>query len=78
MQVEFSGNVGANLDPCAALSVNYELKADEEKEIVFLLGAGRSVERGETLVTKYRVEEIKSLKVKSFGKKSLEECSFIP
>lgn len=62
MQVEFSGNVGAGLDPCAALSVNCELKADEEKEIVFLLGAGRSVEEVETLVTKYRVvEEAKSL-----------------
>ena len=79
MQVEFSGNVGAGLDPCAALSVNCELKADEEKEIVFLLGAGRSVEEVETLVTKYRVveEAKKSLKeVKEFWEEKLGRVQF--
>ena len=61
------------------MSVNCELKADEEKEIVFLLGAGRSVEEVETLVTKYRVveEAKKSLKeVKEFWEEKLGRVQF--
>jgi len=36
-----SGTVGAALDPCAAIQVAFELAADQEREIVFVLGAGR-------------------------------------
>lgn len=38
-----SGKVGAGLDPCAAIQVPMELIDGEEKEIVFTLGVGRSV-----------------------------------
>ena len=38
------GEVGAALDPCAALRVAFDLEAGAERTVVFRLGAGRSVE----------------------------------
>ena len=39
-----SGKSGAALDPCAALQVQVELAEDQEREIIFRLGAGNSLE----------------------------------
>jgi cyclic beta-1,2-glucan synthetase len=45
-----SGKTGAALDPCAALSVALDLSEGEEREVVFLFGAGRGEEDVQRLV----------------------------
>ncbi|MCC7160954.1 MAG: DUF3131 domain-containing protein [Anaerolineae bacterium] len=45
---------GANLDPCAALQVEIELKPNEERQIVFLLGQGEHRTHARALIQKYR------------------------
>jgi cyclic beta-1,2-glucan synthetase len=49
-----SGNVGAALDPCAAIQVPFELAAGEEREIRFTLGAGRNTDDARNLVDRFR------------------------
>ena len=49
-----SGKVGAALDPCAAIQVNFDLAAGEEREIVFRLGAGRDTDNARNLVNRFR------------------------
>ncbi len=44
-----SGRVGAGLDPCAAIQVPLELADEEEREIIFTLGAGRGMEDAKNL-----------------------------
>lgn len=78
-QVELSGRLGAGLDPCAALSVKCNLKPNEEKEVVFLLGAGKSSEEVETLITEYGSDKKakKALeKVKKFWEEKLGSVQF--
>ena len=36
-----SGKVGPALDPCAAMQTTFELGDGQEREVVFILGAGR-------------------------------------
>lgn len=64
-RVSLSGTVGAGFDPCAAMSVNVSLEPGEEKEMIFLLGAGKNAEETEYLSNKYRKPEE--------AKKALEE-----
>jgi cellobiose phosphorylase len=45
-----SGKVGAALDPCAAVQVPFNLASQEEREIIFTLGVGKSVEDVRSLV----------------------------
>jgi cellobiose phosphorylase len=49
-----SGKVGAALDPCAAIQVKVELARDEEQEIVFKIGAARSVAEAQALIQRFR------------------------
>ena len=42
-RTRLSGKIGAALDPCAAIQVSFELAEDEEKEIIFRLGAGKNI-----------------------------------
>jgi cyclic beta-1,2-glucan synthetase len=50
---KLSGKVGAALDPCAAIQTHFELGVGEEREIVFTLGCGQSVESVEESVRRY-------------------------
>ncbi|RZM02550.1 MAG: cyclic beta 1-2 glucan synthetase, partial [Pedobacter sp.] len=43
-RAKLSGKKGAGLDPCAAIQVSFELGEDEEKEVIFRLGAGKNME----------------------------------
>ncbi|MBN1594457.1 cyclic beta 1-2 glucan synthetase [candidate division FCPU426 bacterium] len=49
-----SNRVGPALDPCAGLQMAFEMAEGEEKEIVFMLGAGRNPEHARTLVQRFR------------------------
>jgi cyclic beta-1,2-glucan synthetase len=50
-----SGRLGAALDPCAAIQVPFELADGEERQIIFRLGAGRSVEQARALAKRLRL-----------------------
>jgi cyclic beta-1,2-glucan synthetase len=49
-----SGRTGAALDPCTAIQVPFELADGQEREIVFLLGAGRNADDAGSLVHRFR------------------------
>jgi cyclic beta-1,2-glucan synthetase len=49
-----SGRTGAALDSCAALQVKLDLRAGEEKEVVFALGQAASIAEARKLVRRYR------------------------
>ncbi len=49
-----SGRVGAGLDPCAAIQLNFDLAQDQSREIVFILGAGKDKQEAEGLVERHR------------------------
>ena len=51
---EFSGKVGAGLDPCAALQTKVELEPGERTEVLFFLGQGKDQKQARSLVDRYR------------------------
>jgi cellobiose phosphorylase len=53
-RARLSGRVGAGLDPCAAMQVPVELADGQEKEIVFVVGAGRDQDDARVLVQRFR------------------------
>ena len=48
-----SGQLGAGLDPCAALQVPFEIADGEDRELVFVVGAANDVEEARQLVRKF-------------------------
>ena len=52
-QTQLSGQTGASLDPCAALQVPFDLADGQERELVFVIGAGNSVEEAQQLVRRF-------------------------
>ncbi|MDI6746986.1 MAG: glucoamylase family protein [Rhodocyclaceae bacterium] len=51
---QLSGKVGAGLDPCAALQVNFDLADGQARDIVFRLGVGRNAADAAQLVQRFR------------------------
>jgi cyclic beta-1,2-glucan synthetase len=49
-----TNKVGPALDPCAGLQTAFELAEGEEKEIVFTLGAGRSLDETRALAQRFQ------------------------
>jgi len=49
-----SGKVGAALDPCGAIQVNFELPAEQDREIAFRLGVGLNAADAGNLVSRFR------------------------
>jgi cyclic beta-1,2-glucan synthetase len=49
-----SGKVGDGLDPAAAMQVYFDLEPGQEKEIVFIFGAGKNYDEARNLVLRYR------------------------
>ncbi|HYV28527.1 MAG TPA: glucoamylase family protein, partial [Candidatus Eisenbacteria bacterium] len=49
-----SGKAGSGLDPCAALQVNLQLQAGEERELIFKFGAGWDRDHALVLLQAYR------------------------
>ncbi len=56
-RTEWSGRVGPGLDPCAALRTSFELAADEETDVVFLIGQAATLEEARRLIREYRDPE---------------------
>lgn len=50
---QLSGQTGASLDPCAALQVSFELADGQERELVFVLGAGNNTEEAQQLAQRF-------------------------
>jgi cellobiose phosphorylase len=53
-RARLSGKVGAALDPCSAIQVPFELADGEEREIIFMLGAGRDADDARNLARRFR------------------------
>ena len=53
-RIRLSGKVGAALDPCAAIRVNFDLAPGQEREVVFRLGVGENAHDARTLVNHFR------------------------
>jgi cyclic beta-1,2-glucan synthetase len=49
-----SGNVGAALDPCAAIQVTFEIADGQECEFIFTLGVGRDADDARNLAYRFR------------------------
>ncbi len=49
-----SGKLGAALDPCGAIQIPIELQPDEERQIIFRLGAGSDTEDATAIVNRFR------------------------
>ncbi|WP_172856646.1 glucoamylase family protein [Thermoanaerobacterium sp. RBIITD] len=49
-----SNNAGAGYNPCAAIQIDVELREDEEKEIIFMLGTGTSNEDVNRIIKYYK------------------------
>ena len=74
-QSHLSGSLGAGFDPCAAMQVNISIKANETKEIVFILGMADNLDRVNELVDEFKnLERAKEafIEVKTFWQEKLQ------
>lgn len=53
LRKRLSGRVGAGLDPCAAIQLNFDLAKGQTREIVFSLGAGKNKQEVEDLIQRH-------------------------
>ena len=49
-RAKLSGKTGAALDPCAAIQVVFDIAEDQEREIIFRLGAGKNLEDATSII----------------------------
>ena len=73
-RAKLSGRTGAALDPCAAIQIVFELAEDEEREIIFRLGAGKSLEDAERIISRFEGSKVAHdalEKVNAYWKKTL-------
>jgi cellobiose phosphorylase len=54
MRSRLSGKLGAALDSCAAIQVNFDLAPGQEREVIFRLGLGRDTDDARNLVNRFR------------------------
>ena len=50
---KLSGSIGAGMDPCGAIQVRCDLLDKEEKEIIFQLGNGESLQEAQDLIRRF-------------------------
>ncbi len=70
-----SGKTGAALDPCAAIQISFELDEDQEREIIFRLGAGNNEDDIASILQRFKGSSAahKALEdVKKFWKHTLD------
>jgi cyclic beta-1,2-glucan synthetase len=53
-RTKLSGKVGAGLDPCAAIQVPFEIADGQQRELVFILGAGNNLDEARRLIGQFR------------------------
>ncbi len=53
-RVRLSGKTGAGFDPCAAMQVQIELDPGQEREVSFILGAGKNLEQMRDLTRRFQ------------------------
>ncbi|MBI5076360.1 MAG: cyclic beta 1-2 glucan synthetase [Nitrospirae bacterium] len=53
-RARLSGKVGAALDPCGAIHLPFDLTDGQEREFIFMLGAGRNADEAGKLVRRFR------------------------
>ena len=69
-----SNTVGLGYNPCSAIEIKINIPANEEREIVFLLGEEKDFEEGHSLINKYRDVQVSKnalQEVKGFWDKTL-------
>ncbi|WP_394767263.1 GH36-type glycosyl hydrolase domain-containing protein [Ferruginibacter sp.] len=52
-RAKLSGKTGAALDPCAAIQVVFDIDEDQDKEIIFRLGAGKNLEDVTSIIRRF-------------------------
>jgi cyclic beta-1,2-glucan synthetase len=57
----FSGQVGAGLDPCAALRTRLDLEPEAITEVVFLLGEAAGIDEARALLARYRSADLEGV-----------------
>ncbi len=52
-RARLSGRTGAGLDPCAAIQIGVDLAEDQEKQVIFRLGAGKNLPDALAIIKKF-------------------------